>query len=253
MRDALPLEPEHFDAVLFDLDGVLTDTARVHAEAWKRMFDGFLRSWAQGHDLPFREFAYEADYLPYVDGKPRYDGVRSFLASRGIVLPEGGPEDPPEAVTVHGLGNRKNVLVHELLAEGVEPYAGSVALVHQLHGDGIRTAVVSSSANCAAVLDAAGIADLFEARVDGVVARELGLPGKPAPDTYLEAARRLDAPAPRAVVVEDAISGVQSGRNGGFGLVIGVDREGNPEALREHGADLVVADLAELVRPERDR
>jgi beta-phosphoglucomutase family hydrolase len=249
MPEALPLDAEHFDAVLFDLDGVLTDTARVHAEAWKRMFDGFLRGWARTHDQPFREFDYEADYLPYVDGKPRYDGVRTFLASRGIVLPEGGLDDPPEAETVHGLGNRKNVLVHELLAEGVEPYPGSVALVHQLHDDGIRTAVVSSSANCAAVLDAAGIAGLFEARVDGVVARELSLPGKPAPDTYLEAARRLDAPAERAVVVEDAISGVQSGRNGGFGLVIGVDREGNPEALREHGADLVVADLAELVRP----
>jgi beta-phosphoglucomutase family hydrolase len=248
VADVLPLDAEHFDAVLFDLDGVLTDTARVHAQAWKRMFDGFLRSWSEAHGAPFRAFDYETDYLPYVDGKPRYDGVRSFLASRGIRLPEGELDDAPDAETVHGLGNRKNVLVNETLAEGVETYDGSLALVHQLHADGIRTAVVSSSANCKAVLEAAGIAELFEARVDGVVARDLGLPGKPAPDTYLEAARRLDAPPERAVVIEDAISGVASGRNGGFGLVIGVDREGNPDALREHGADIVVADLGELVR-----
>jgi beta-phosphoglucomutase family hydrolase len=248
MPDPDTLDPARFDAVLFDLDGVLTDTARVHAHAWKRTFDEFLRDWTESTGTPFREFGYETDYLPFVDGKPRYDGVRSFLASRSITLPEGTADDPPQAETVHGLGNRKNALFNELLAESVEIYDSSIALVHQLHADGIRTAVVSSSANCKAVLEAAGIADLFEARVDGVVAKELGLPGKPAPDTYLEAARRLDAPAARAVVVEDAISGVQAGRNGDFGLVIGVDREANPEALREHGADIVVTDLGELVR-----
>lgn len=236
-----------FAAVLFDLDGVLTDTARIHAAAWKRMFDDFLRRRAERRGEDFVAFDVDRDYKRFVDGMPRYDGVRRFLESRGIDLPEGGPEDPPDAETVHGLGNRKNLLVNELLEHGgVEPYPGSVTLVHQLRDRDVRTAVVSSSKNCAAVLEAAGIADLFDVRVDGKVATELDLPGKPAPDTYLEAARRVGVRPEDAVVVEDAISGVEAGRDGHFGLVVGVDREGDPQALRDHGADLVVADLGEL-------
>ncbi|MBW3605467.1 MAG: beta-phosphoglucomutase family hydrolase [Actinobacteria bacterium] len=245
------LTPDRYDAVLFDLDGVITDTAAVHARAWKTMFDEFLRQRAAQHDESdesCKPFTIDGDYKTYVDGKPRYDGVRSFLQARGIELPEGTPDDPPDATTVCGLGNRKNELVNRLLdEEGVAVYDGSVRLIHRLRDDGIALAVVSSSRNCAAVLRSAGLLDLFDARVDGVVAAERGLPGKPAPDTFLSAAADLDADAGRAVVVEDAISGVQAGRAGGFGLVIGVDRGGDPDALREHGADLVVADLAELL------
>ena len=242
------LSAERFDAVLFDLDGVLTDTAAVHARAWKTMFDEFLRYWAERHGQPFTPVSIDRDYKTYVDGKPRYDGVRSFLLSRGIELPEGDSDDPPQMETVRGLGNRKNVLVNRLLDdEGVVRYEGSVRLVEQLRDRGIKRAVVSSSKNCAAVLEAAGISDLFDARIDGVVAAERDLPGKPAPDTFLAAAADLGAPPDRAVVVEDAISGVQAGRAGGFGLVIGIDREGDPDALRSNGADVVVSDLGELV------
>ncbi len=238
------LSADRYDAVLFDLDGVLTDTAAVHARAWKTMFDGYLR----GRDEPFREFTIDGDYKTYVDGKPRYDGVRSFLESRGIELPEGTTSDAPDVETVRGLGNRKNELVNRLLDdEGVAVYDGSVRLVHHLRDQGVRLAVVSSSRNCAAVLEAAGLGDLFEARVDGVVAAQRGLPGKPAPDTFLAAAADLGATPDRSVVVEDAISGVQAGRAGDFGLVVGVDREGDPDALRDNGADIVVADLGELV------
>jgi beta-phosphoglucomutase family hydrolase len=243
------LTADRYDAVLFDLDGVLTDTAAVHARAWKTMFDDFLRDWAKRHEQPFEPFTIERDYKTYVDGKPRYDGVRSFLHSRGIELREGTSEDAPDTETVRGLGNRKNDLVNQLLDdEGVVRYEGSVRLVEQLREQGIKLAVVSSSKNCATVLEAAGIAHLFDARVDGVVAAERGLPGKPAPDTFLAAAADLGATPERAVVVEDAISGVQAGHAGGFGLVIGVDREGHPEALRSNGADLVVSDLEELVQ-----
>lgn len=242
------LTADRFDAVLFDLDGVLTDTASLHSRAWKAMFDDFLRAWAAERGEPFREFTIAEDYKTWVDGKPRYDGVRSFLQSRSIELPEGGPDDPPDAQTVHGLGNRKNELVNQLMRDdGVAPYEGSLALLEQLREQGMKLAVVSSSKNCAAVLDAAGIADLFEARVDGVVATERGLPGKPAPDIFLAAAADLGVTPDRAVVVEDAISGVEAGRAGDFGLVVGVDREGHPDALREHGADVVVSDLGELV------
>jgi beta-phosphoglucomutase family hydrolase len=239
-----------YDAVLFDLDGVLTDTAGVHADCWKRTFDEFLGRRADRSGESFSPFDIESDYRLYVDGKRRYDGVRDFLHSRGIDLPEGSPEDPPDTETVCGVGNRKNVLVNQALKEGgVEVYQGSVVLVRALLAAGVKTGVVSSSANCAAVLRAAQIEDLFQVRVDGKVAAELGLPGKPAPDTFLEAARELGVDAKRAVVVEDAISGVQAGRNGGFGLVIGIARHDEPSVLRQEGADVVVSDLGELPPP----
>jgi alpha,alpha-trehalase len=245
---AARITPEAYDAVLFDLDGVLTRTAKVHAACWKRMFDAFLEKRARESREPFRAFDIATEYTRYVDGKLRYDGVRSFLESRGITLPEGTPEDPPSAETVCGLGNRKNELIHEVLAsEGVEVYDSSVAWVRQLRDAGVRTAVVSASRNCEAVLRTAGIGELFDVRVDGVVAARLGLAGKPAPDTFLEAARALGAAPARTVVVEDAVSGVQAGVAGGFGLVIGVDRTHHPGALRAAGAHIVVEDLAVLL------
>jgi beta-phosphoglucomutase family hydrolase len=238
-----------YDAVLFDLDGVLTATAKIHAACWKKMFDSYLEKRAAQTDETFRPFDVGRDYQFYVDGKPRYDGVRDFLRSRGIDLPEGTSEDPPDRETVRGLGNRKNELVNEAIAAGeVEAFEGSVTLVRQLRDAGIKTAVVSSSNNCLAVLEAAGISDLFDARVDGVVATQLNLSGKPAPDTFLTAARELGVKPDRAVVVEDAISGVQAGRAGRFGLVIGVDRKGDAESLRQNGADVVVSDLGEFLR-----
>jgi HAD superfamily hydrolase (TIGR01509 family) len=212
------------------------------------MFDDYLRHRAAEKKEPFRPFEIATDYKRYVDGKLRYEGVKSFLASRDIALAEGTPEDPPTAETVCGLGNRKDALVKAAIEQGqVESYPGSVTLVHWLREQGIRTGVVSSSNNCEQVLRAAGILDLFEVRVDGLVAHKLGLPGKPAPDTFLEAARMLSVSPARAVVVEDALAGVQSGRAGGFGLVVGVDREGSGDALRTAGADVVVTDLAELL------
>ena len=244
------ITPEHFDAVLFDLDGVLTPTAEVHARCWKRMFDGYLEERARRLGEPFVPFTIESDYAQYVDGKPRFEGVSSFLESRGITLERGDPADAPERETVCGLGNRKNELVNAVLAsEPIEPYAGSVRLVHQLRAQGIRTAVVSSSANCRAVLRAAGIEALFDARVDGQVAVQQRLAGKPAPDTFLKAAEMLGASPDRAVVVEDARSGVEAGRSGNFGLVVGVARHGDADALKACGADVVVEDLAELAEP----
>jgi beta-phosphoglucomutase family hydrolase len=242
------ITPDRFDAVLFDLDGVLTSTAKIHGKCWKTMFDDFLHHRAAEGKEPFRPFDIDTDYKRYVDGKLRYEGVRSFLASRTIALAEGTPEDPPTADTVCGLGNRKDELVKAAIDQGkVESYPGSVVLVRWLREQGIRTAVVSSSNNCEQVLRAVGILDLFEVRVDGLVASELGLPGKPAPDTFLEAAQMLGVSPARAVVVEDALAGVQSGRAGGFGLVVGVDREGGGDALRTAGADVVVTDLEELL------
>ena len=241
------ITPERFDAVLFDLDGVLTATAKVHASSWKQMFDTFLQQYATETNTPFQPFD-TTDYLRYVDGKPRYEGVQSFLESRGIDLPHGDPEEPPNADTICGLGNRKNELMHEILAsEGVEVYEGSLALLHQLRDAGIKTAVVSSSKNCQTVLAAAGITALFDARVDGEVAAHLHLPGKPAPDTFLHASELLGVEPQRAVVVEDALSGVEAGRAGGFGLVIGIARHGEAAALKEHGADVVLNDLADLL------
>mgnify|MGYP001826769076 CR=1 FL=1 len=236
-----------YNAVLFDLDGVLTDTASIHSDCWKRIFDEYLRERAARTGEPFVEFDTAGDYHRYVDGKPRYDGVRSFLASRGIELPDGSPSDPPGSDTVCALGNRKNVLVNETLErDGVEPYPGSIRLLDDLEAAGVHMAVVSSSKNTPTVLAAAGIADRFEAVVDGTVASADGLPGKPEPDTFLDAARRLGVPRKQAVVVEDAISGVEAGRKGNFGLVIGVARANNERALSAAGADLVVADLGEL-------
>jgi beta-phosphoglucomutase family hydrolase len=240
--------PRAIRACLFDLDGVLTQTARVHAKAWKAMFDVFLRDRAAQTGEPFVPFDPVADYGGYIDGKLRYDGVRSFLASRGIDLPEGAPADPPGANTVHGLGNRKNELVLSLIrAEGVDVYDGSVRYVRAARAAGLRRAVVSASANTRAVLEAAGIADLFEVRIDGVVAAERHLRGKPAPDTFLAAAEALGVAAREAAVFEDAFAGVAAGRAGGFGFVVGVDRVGQADALREHGADVVVRDLVELL------
>jgi beta-phosphoglucomutase family hydrolase len=243
-----PITLVQFDAVLFDLDGVLTSTGKIHARCWKSMFDDFLRRRAAEGKEAFRPFDIETDYKLYVDGKLRYEGVRSFLASRNISLTDGAPDDAPTADTVCGLGNRKDELVKAAIDRGeVEPYPGSVALVRRLREQGIHTAVVSSSNNCEEVLRAAGILDLFEVRVDGLVASQLQLPGKPAPDTFLRAAQMLGVRPARAVVVEDAIAGVQAGRAGGFGLVVGVDREGRGDALRTHGADVVVTDLEELL------
>ncbi|AQX15085.1 haloacid dehalogenase [Tessaracoccus lapidicaptus] len=230
-----------YTAVLFDLDGVLTPTAEVHMKAWSEMFNGYLAG------LPGQEPYGDADYFAYVDGKPRYDGVRDFLASRGILLPEGAPDDDPGLETVCGLGNRKNAtFTHIVARDGVTPYAGSVALVEQLAADGHRLAVVSSSRNARPVLEAAGLAGHFPVVVDGVLAKAEGLAGKPAPDTFLRAAQLLGAPPAQAVVVEDAISGVAAGAAGGFGLVIGVDRGVGAEALRIAGAHVVVSDLAEV-------
>lgn len=244
--------PARFGAVLFDLDGVLTSTARVHAACWKQTFDDFLQTRSARTGEPFRPFDVEDDYKRYVDGKPRYDGVRSFLASRSITLPEGTPDSPPDEESVCGVGNRKDELVKQAIRAGkAETYPNSIAFVRWVRGLGLKTAVVSSSRNCTEVLQAVGIEELFEARVDGVVVDHLHLPGKPAPDTYLHAAELVGVTPPRAVVVEDAIAGVQAGRAGGFGLVVGVDRGGGAEGLRQNGADLVVSDLGELLdKPE---
>jgi beta-phosphoglucomutase family hydrolase len=239
--------PDRIHALLFDLDGVLTQTAKVHAAAWKTMFDAFLRDRATAREK-FVAFDPVRDYNEYVDGKPRYEGVRSFLASRGIELPHGTPDDPPTAATVDGLGNRKNEIVLKLIHEqGVQPYEGSVRYVHAVKQAGLRRAVVSSSTNCRDVLRAAGIDDLFDAVIDGAVAEREQLKGKPAPDTFLAGGRAVGAEPAEAAVFEDALAGVQAGRAGGFGLVVGVDRVGQADALRAHGADIVVRDLAELL------
>ncbi|MET0340228.1 MAG: beta-phosphoglucomutase family hydrolase [Polyangiales bacterium] len=250
MRDVHPRDVvtrARFDAVLFDLDGVLTSTAAIHADAWKRMFDAYLRAREGDAYVPFD---IDRDYKRYVDGKPRYDGVRSFLASRGITLPDGTPNEPPGDATVCALGNRKDAMVQTAIDAGkVEAFDGSITWAQRLRDAGFQLAVVSSSRNCAQVLRAAGIDGLFSARVDGESLITMNLPGKPAPDSFLEAAKQLGVPPTRAVVVEDAISGVEAGRDGKFGLVIGVDREGEGHgtALRAHGADLVVRDLGELL------
>ena len=238
---------DQYDAVLLDLDGVITDTASLHAACWKQMFDDYLQNRATQRGEAFRPFDIATDYRLYVDGKPRYDGVRDFLISRGIGLPEGSPDDPMQAETVDGLGNRKNDLVNKIIEDkGVEPYQGSVKLLHQLRDQGFKIAVVTSSQNCTAVLKASKLQDYFDLQVDGNMIHDQRLAGKPAPDTYLRAAKLLGVEPSRAVVIEDALSGVEAGSAGGFGLVIGVARKGNADELRRHGAHLVVNDLGEL-------
>jgi len=245
-------------AVVFDMDGVVTQTATIHAAAWTALFDAYLEEAARREgggtaargassvNATFAPFG-RSDYLRFVDGKPRYDGVRGFLASRGLSLPWGDPSDAPEAETVCGLGNRKDGYFHQLIAEqGVQPYPSTVALIAELKRAGVRVAIISASRNTTRILEAAGVRGLFEAQVDGEVAAALGLPGKPDPAVFIEAARRIGSTPARAVVVEDAIAGVEAGRRGRFALVIGVDRGGNREALAAAGADAVVADLAEV-------
>ena len=239
---------DQYDAVLFDLDGVITNTANLHATCWKQMFDEYLRTRAEQRSEAFRPFDLSTDYRLYVDGKPRFDGVRDFLRSRGIQLPEGHLNDSADVETVHGLGNRKNDLVNRAIAEvGVEPYAGTVQFIHQLRRDGFKIAVVTSSQNCRAVLKAAKLDDVFKVRVDGNTIEAERLAGKPAPDAFLMAAKLLETEPARTVVIEDAISGVEAGSDGNFGLVIGIARKGNAEELKRHGAHLVVDDLGELV------
>jgi len=240
--------PDSVSACLFDLDGVLTQTAKVHAAAWKQMFDDYLRRRAEQRGEQFVPFDAVHDYDEYVDGKPRYDGVRSFLASRRIDLPQGTPDDPPDAETIDGLGNRKNEIVLRLIHEqGVDPYEGSVRYVEAARDAGLRRAVVSSSTNCRDVLTVAGILDLFEEIIDGHVAERQHLNGKPAPDTFLAGARALGVGPESATVFEDALAGVEAGHRGNFAFVVGVDRVGQAAALKAHGADVVVQDLAELL------
>jgi beta-phosphoglucomutase family hydrolase len=239
--------PTRIRACLFDLDGVLTQTAKVHEAAWKQMFDAYLEDRSRQTRELFRAFVLPDDYARYIDGKLRQDGVRSFLESRGIALPEGTPEDPPSADTVFGLGNRKNVLFLEVIRDrGVERYPESLQFVEGLRAAGYFRAVVSASQNCADVLVGAGLDGLFDVRVDGLTARSKGLRGKPAPDMFLAAAQELGVPPAECVVFEDAEAGVAAGRAGGFGWVVGVDRVGHAEALRTNGADTVVNDLSEL-------
>lgn len=246
--------PGRVRACLFDLDGVITRTAVVHACAWKSTFDAFLTSWAGWHGQPFVPFDLDQDYGLYVDGRPRVDGTRTFLASRGIVLPEGMPDDPPGTFTVQGLSNAKNAQVlRRIHDDGVEVYPDSLTFLHAVRQAGLSTAVVSSSANAAEILDVTGLADLVDVRIDGVVARQRRLAGKPAPDTFLAGAAELDVPAEEAVVFEDALAGVEAGRAGGFALVVGVDRVGHGEALRIHGADIVVTALTQLLARREDR
>jgi beta-phosphoglucomutase family hydrolase len=240
--------PDGVTACLFDMDGVITQTAKVHDAAWKEMFDDFLRSWSTAHNEKFVPFDPVHDYDEYVDGKPRLEGTASFLESRGIKLPQGSQDDPAGTQTLWGLSNKKNDLVqHVIERDGVQAYEGSVRYVKAVRAAGLKTAIVSSSANTVAVLKAACVSSLFEARVDHQVAEDRNLHGKPAPDTFLEAAKMLGAQAAQAVVFEDALAGVAAGRAGHFGYVVGVDRVGQAEQLHEHGADVVVKDLSELL------
>ena len=236
-----------FEAVIFDLDGVITKTALVHSAAWKKMFDEYLLERTEKHNEEFKEFSHENDYLPYVDGKPRYKGVESFLQSRGIEIPFGDPSDEPGLETICGLGNRKNQAFNEVLdKDGVEVYESTVALIHELKQKGIHVGVASSSKNCQAVLEKAGLIDLIETRVDGVVSAEIGLKGKPEPDIFTTASDNLGIYYDKAVVVEDAVSGVQAGKAGNFGLVLGIARENNKKELKTNGADIVVEDISEI-------
>jgi beta-phosphoglucomutase family hydrolase len=246
-RDTVSIDLSMFDAFLFDLDGVITRTAGLHASAWKKLFDGYLAEEAERAGSPFVPFDIVTDYRAHVDGKPRHAGIRDFFASRSIRLPDGTPQDDPSQDTVHGLGKRKNrYFLASLEQEGVRVYQSAVALVRAARALGVKTAVVSSSRNTAAILRVARLTDLFQVRVDGVEVVRLGLPGKPDPAMFLEAARRLGVPAVRGVVFEDATAGVEAGRRGGFGLVVGVGDADHAERLRRHGAHVVVADLGTI-------
>lgn len=247
VTNAYCLDLRKLDALLVDLDGVVTETAKIHAEVWKRTFDDYLHERVARLDATFHPFDLENDYKKYVDGKPRYDGVASFLQSRNIYLPPGEESDPPDKETVCGLGNRKNQRFLETIRQrGVDAYQTSVDFLRRVRSRGLRLAVVTSSRNCSEILQAAGIGDLFDVQVDGIVAREWLLAGKPDPDTFLAAARRLGVDPRRAAVIEDAVSGVQAGKAGEFGLVIGVSRGGQPQLLEQSGADIVVSDLSDL-------
>ncbi len=246
--DCDSVDVARYGALLFDLDGVITRTATVHAAAWKRLFDDFLERWARTHGEPFAPFEIDPDYIRHVDGRRRYDGVDGFLRSRGIELAWGDPSDGPDVETVCGLGNAKNgYFAEQMRRQGVEVFDDAVALARGARAAGARLAVVSASENCRAILERAGLLELFEIQVTGVEAAQLKLPGKPAPDTFLHAAQILGVPAAEAVVLEDAISGVQAGRAGAFGLVVGVDRGGAHDELAANGADVVCSDLRRLL------
>ncbi len=236
-----------FKAVILDLDGVITDTAAVHSIAWKKMFDEFLKSYAVNNNIPFEEFTHLDDYLPYVDGKPRYKGVESFLKSRVIDLPYGNPTDPANCQTICGLGNRKNQIFNQVILNGeVKVFESTVEFIKELKSNDIHVGVASSSKNCKTILATVGLLDFFETRVDGVVSAELGLKGKPEPDIFTTACDNLGVTYEKAVIVEDAVSGVQAGRNGKFGLVLGIAREDNVDELKLNGADIVITDMSEI-------
>jgi beta-phosphoglucomutase family hydrolase len=239
--------PHFFTAVIFDLDGVITKTALVHSAAWREMFNDYLKYREKKYGEPFREFTHVNDYLPYIDGKLRYEGIKSFLESRGIRIPYGDPSDDPGQETICGLGNKKNNFFNRVLKrDGVEIYESTVTFIRKLRNEKIKTGVASSSKNCRAVLERAGILGLFDTRVDGDVSTRIGLKGKPEPDIFIKACENLGSSPDFTVIVEDAVSGVQAGRNGGFGLVIGIAREGNSDELKKNGADIVVKDISEL-------
>jgi beta-phosphoglucomutase family hydrolase len=250
--ESVTINRRDFDAAIFDLDGVLTDTARIHADAWKTVFDAFLQRWTQRAGLAFQPFDIVADYLDYVDGRPRGDGIRSFLSSRGISLPEGSEHDLEDADTVHALGERKTRLFLQALKKGIDPATGAESLLQRLRQAGIKTAVGSSSKNTAAILHAAGLNDHFDACVDGIDAEALNLPGKPDPALFLEIARRLRVEPLRAIVFEDALAGVEAGKRGHFGCVVGIARGQQSLALQEHGADVVIKSLQDVYVEKAD-
>ncbi len=249
--ESITISRRDFDAAIFDLDGVLTETARVHAAAWKAVFDAFLQRWTQRRGLAFQPFDIKADYLDYVDGRPRDDGIRNFLSARGINLPEGSEHDPDDADTVHALGERKTRLFLQALKKGIDPAAGAEALLKKLREAGIRTAVGSSSKNTTAILHAAGFEHHFDACVDGLVAEALRLPGKPDPALFLEITRRLNVQPSRVILFEDALAGVEAGKRGCFGCVVGLDHGQQPGELRQHGADVVIKSLRQVGVEER--
>lgn len=247
IQPSVEIDLDKYEAAILDMDGVVTDTARAHAASWKQMFDAYLKEHSDKHGWRYKPFDDTKDYYRYIDGKPRYQGVVSFLESRGIVLPYGSPDDPPDRETVCGLGNRKNHLFHDYLKKhSAEAYQSTVDFLQKLKNRKIRTAVISSSRNARAVLDSAGVQELFQVTVDGVYGTEQNLKGKPEPDIFLEAARLLNVSPEKTLVIEDAISGVEAAKKGGFALIIGIDRTGRNTEIKNHGADLVVHDVSEI-------